>query len=114
MTVTLEITAGHHLLPALKSCTVSIPQGADTGAVLDAGVASGCLDSWQASSFGGFGRFVECIDDVCSETTPVEGTFWAFYVNEVAAPVGIDSYFPGEGDVIDFTYTDWYTGIVLP
>lgn len=118
VTVRLEVGAGNHFLPgALASCDVSVPAGANVGDVLDAAVATGCIDSWTAIEYPGFGRFVDCINDVCSENVldlNLFGTFWAFYVDDVSASQGIDATFVEAGATYEFTYADWYTSFLLP
>ena len=114
VTVTLEVTYGNHLAPAVKSCDVTVPVGSTAADVLDAAQASGCIGSWSGTTYS-FGRFVDCIDGLCGQNfADLVGTFWGFYVNERASPVGIDARAVAEGDVVEFAYADWYTGILLP
>lgn len=85
------------------SCDVTIPTNSTVGILLDAAVTSGCLDSWAAEEYEGFGRYVQCIDDVCG----TDLTYWAFYVGDAYATKGIDTTIVADGGVYGFDYTQW-------
>lgn len=113
--VRLDLTLGHHALPALKSCTVGVVAGSDGGAVLDAATASGCISGWSHDTYGGGKRFVTCVDGLCQQP----GTFWAFYVDEAlpcGGACGIDDVQMLGGEAVEFAYVDWFTPFnpVLP
>lgn len=103
--VTLQVTLGNHLLPAYAECGVGVAVGSNAGDVLDAAVDEGCIDSWEYEEFGGFGRYVTCIDGICAPF----GTFWALFVDETVAASGIDSTIVEEGQTIEFVLSDWFT-----
>lgn len=117
VTVVLLFNAGNHLAPGVP-CPVSVPAGADGAALLDAAVASGCILSWSAVEYS-FGSFVTCINDVCSHdageyaapAAGLEGTFWALSENLHLTSYGIDGVRADEGDVVGFTYEDYYGGL---
>lgn len=112
--VTLQVTLGHHALPAAKECALAIPTPTDGAAVLEAAIAAGCISSYETASFPGFGRYVTCIDGLCEQT----GTFWGYYVNEAFSDGGIDDTNGAAtihaGDVVEFVYSDWFSGALLP
>ena len=98
--VTVTVGDHFHLLPATKTCAVQVPAHGNAGDALDAAVESGCLDSWTADSFEGFGRYVSSIDGRAED-----GTFyWVFSENGATASYGIDAATLAEGDVFDFRY----------
>lgn len=90
-----------------KSCDVTVPEGSDAAAVLDAAVASDCISEWSWSSFEGFGRYVTSIDHLPG----LVATYWAFYVNGAYADVGIDAYSAREGDTVRFNYEQWVVAL---
>lgn len=95
--------------PALASCDVDVPAGADGAAVLDAAVANGCILEWTAGSYPGLGRYVTSIDHVSEEL----GTYWSFVVDGEYASYGIDLYHAEQGSTIRFAY-DQYATYLLP
>lgn len=107
--VTLQVTLGNHLLPPRVECAVALDVPATAAEVLDAAVATGCLESWEAEETPGLGRYVTCIDDTCAPL----GTYWAFYLNEAQAQGGVDNTngkaAAGAGDVVEFVLSDWFT-----
>lgn len=110
--VRLDLTLAHHALPAVKSCDVLVPDGADAGNVLDQAAADGCISGWQHDSFGS-SRFVTCIDGLCQQT----GTFWAYYLDDAlpcGGACGIDDVPLRGGEVVEFAYVDWFTPFTLP
>ncbi len=103
-TVTLDLNLGDAMAD-YKNCEVTFAAGGNVGDVLDAAVASGCLDSWTAVDYGAFGRFVDCIDNICGQGAAIfVGTFWEINTNGVPAAVGIDQILPANGDVVTFDY----------
>jgi hypothetical protein len=107
ITVHLDVT----MLGAapLHSCDVVVPAGSNGGALLDAAVAQGCILSWTADSFPGFGRYVTCMDHVvCGQVA----TYWALYYNGGYSDVGIDALALQQGDTLGLDYTQWV--VVLP
>jgi hypothetical protein len=116
VTATLQVGAGNHLAPALfADCEVTVAAGSAVGDLLDAAAAQGCIGSWEAQEFAGFGRYVTCIDDVCEQVVGgLFGTWWAFYVDEAFATQGIDDTPVRDGTVYEFVYSDWYVSGFLP
>lgn len=109
--VTVEIAHHLHLLPADRSCAVTVPDGADAGAALDAAVATGCISSWAyAGEKGiGFGRYVTCIESECESF----GFGWSYAEGGTLASHGIDQAQLHDGAVLKFTYESW-AGFFLP
>lgn len=104
VTVTLEVDL---LGAGYKTCEILVPQGADGGDVLDAGVAQGCLLAWGYAPSAGYGRYVTQIDHVPG----LVATYWAFYLNGAYSDVGIDAYEAAQGDVVRFNYEQWVVGL---
>lgn len=86
-----------------KSCSVTVADGTNVGGLLDAAVAAGCLESWEAASFPGFGRYVTSIDGI-PETA---ATYWAFYVDGAYSDYGIDDTTVLDGHTYEFQYEQW-------
>lgn len=113
-TVTLEISLADPSAPSVKTCDVAIATPTTGAAVLDAAVAQGCISSWEAQEYPGYGRYVTCIDGVCA----VLGTYWGYLINDETACGGVDNT-PYQacaelqnGDRIEFSYQQWLTFLV--
>lgn len=109
VTATLFVNAGHPAAPGWRDCAVSVPAGANVGALLDAAVAQGCLLSWGADSYPGYGRYVTCIDEVCGQLP----TYWAFYVDGAYSGTGIDDTAVSPGSTYEFTYEQWVVPVPI-
>lgn len=122
VTVHFSVGYGYHLLPAPTACDVVVADGATVDAVLDAAVAEGCIGGYAYDEFGSgdaTDRFVTCITtqtELCGNDLGLglEGTFWAFYVDGVAAPAGTSTTHVHQGTSVGFTYSDWWVPFTLP
>ncbi len=113
--VTLDVSIGDDLVDHAV-CGVTVPAESDGFDVLDAAIASGCIDSYSAVDYGGYGRFLTCVDEICGVDAPTwaipvpilyAGTTWAFTIDDTFATVGLDSYQVAAGDEIGLTYTHY-------
>jgi hypothetical protein len=113
VTVTLHVGLLSPLVPG-KDCQVTVPAGSNGGAVLDQAQDDGCISSWSATTYP-FGRFVDCIDDLCGHSEAIfEGTFWAMALNGPCTPYGIDGYSAiADGDTLAFDYSEYYAACTL-
>ncbi len=110
VSVTLRVSPVTSASPVeLTSCAVSVPESSDGIAVLDAAKASGCIDSYKATSYS-FGTFVTCIDGLCAIAEGTDSladslvTFWMMSVNKATTSYGVDAYHAKAGDVLEFSY----------
>ncbi len=87
------------------ACEVTVAGGADGAAVLDAAMASGCIDSYTVNSFD-FGTFLHCIDGVCGDADPLGAGcwYWAMHLNGMPTEYGLDGYRAADGDVLSFVF----------
>lgn len=106
-TATVHFSATLLHTGTLADCDVSVPNGANGAAVLDAAVAQGCILSWSGTSYD-FGTFVDCINYVCSAVA----TFWEMSDAQGPTAYGIDLYSAQDGGVLAFDYTQWV--VTLP
>ncbi|MDQ1712683.1 MAG: hypothetical protein QOE45_2133 [Frankiaceae bacterium] len=91
--------------PTGAACGLTIDQGADGIAVLDAAVAAHCITSYAVVTFPGFGTFVSCIDEVCGTAlTGTTGTYWNMYENGASTAYGVDGFVADAGDDLGFAY----------
>ncbi|HVE91794.1 MAG TPA: hypothetical protein VNE62_05800 [Actinomycetota bacterium] len=106
--------ATHGSGKAAAVCAVSVADGADGVAVLDAAVDSGCLDSYRLSAFPGLGNFVDCVDSVCGGGDPLGAGcwYWAMHENGLPSEQGVDFFRASQGDVLSFAYTPWGPGVL--
>jgi hypothetical protein len=97
----------------VAGCDVSVPEGSNGIAVLDAAVASQCISSYQKVDTQ-FGPKVTCINDVCeAPDATLNVVYWAIYVDSGYAQVGAGSLaFPADGSSLRFSYETWVTGLV--
>ncbi len=95
------------------ACPVTVAEGSDGSSVLDAAVASGCLQSYDLVAFAGLGNFVNCIDSVCSGPDPNKAGcwFWGMFENGLLTEYGVDGFRAAEGDVLSFAYVPWGPGL---
>jgi hypothetical protein len=87
------------------ACPLTMAEGADGLAVLDAAKSSGCIGSYTTVTFAGFGTFLQCIDGVCGGRDPRGAAcwYWAMTENGVMTDYGVDGFRAGNGDVLSFT-----------
>lgn len=97
--------ATHAAARPAAACEVTVADGADGGAVLDAAVASGCISSYAVKSFD-FGSLLHCIDRVCGDADPLRAAcwYWSMHLNGVPTDYGIDGYRAANGDVLSFVF----------
>lgn len=111
-TVNVQLAIGAVVgLPA-GLCNLQVPAGADGLAVLDAGIANDCIESYKTTTYDS-GAFVDCINDICG--APAEAayiTYWGMFENGVATWYGVSDFTAEEGDVLGFSYTTWATFLV--
>jgi len=109
-TTTVHLDVSIATVVPQASCDVSVPDNANGVAVLDAAVASGCIDSYEVREDG----FLTCINQLCG--APDEAlniTYWAIYVDGAYASKGIrDLTFPTDGTTLGLSYETWVTGFV--
>lgn len=86
------------------ACHLSLPEGSNGIAVLDAAVSSGCISSYVLTTFGN-GHYVSCINSRCEAT----GFYWGMYVNGIITCYGIDDFRTGQGKELAFSYENWAT-----
>lgn len=86
------------------SCWVTVAEGADGVAILDAAKTAGCIRSYKLENFG-WGDFVSCIDEVCGQV----GTYWSMYENGAYTSYGVREFHSNAGDVLAFDYDEWAT-----
>ena len=116
VTVTLDVSLGDDVAD-YAVCDVAVPAGSDGFVVLDAAIASGCIDSYDAIDFGGaYGRFLTCIDGICGQDAPTwalpvpvayAGTTWNFTIDDAFASVGLETYEVHAGDEVGLTYAPY-------
>jgi hypothetical protein len=112
--VTFGVSAGAYA-PTGAACPLTVIAGADGIAVLDAAQAAHCIVSYDTVSFGGFGTFVSCIDDVCGTAlTGTVGTYWNMYENGASTAYGVDGFRAGAGDELMFAYQAYCFEAVCP
>ncbi len=93
------------------ACPVTVDEGSNGLAVLDAAAAAGCIRSYKVVVYPGLGDFVDCIDRVCTgpgATGPL-CSFWAMTENGVLTDYGVDGFHADQGDVLSFTYAPYGT-----
>lgn len=93
-------------------CDVALPAGVSGIDAALAAEADGCAD-FAFVDFG-FGQFVDCVNDACTDVYDPSGNwlafrFWSLYLNCAAAPcapsnVGLSDYVVADGDVILLGY----------
>ncbi|MFN2614701.1 MAG: hypothetical protein ABR552_07805 [Actinomycetota bacterium] len=105
VTVTLSVGAVKYG-STISDCALSVPAGADGVVVLDAAVAKGCISSYHVQHYT-FGNFVDCIDGVCGDPSPVFATYWGEYWDGSAASLGVDSFRAGTQHDLGFSYVTW-------
>ncbi|HEX9696566.1 MAG TPA: hypothetical protein VGB64_09685 [Actinomycetota bacterium] len=107
VTVAVRIAAGGHAA-AIKDCpAVSVPAGANGGAVLTAAVAQGCIRSFQTHSSG---AYVTCIDPGATPVCEIgDGlvAFWAVYEDGDVSETGISGFTAAQGKELAFAYTNF-------
>jgi len=54
----------------------------------------------ESVAYPAIGKFVKCIDRVCSDSS----YFWAFYINGNLSSIAASSYIPRKGDILEFKY----------
>jgi len=116
VTVTLDVSIADDGVDHAV-CDVAVPTGSDGFNVLDAAVAAGCIDSYDAIDFGGaYGRFLTCIDEICGQDAPTwalpvpvayVGTTWNFTIDDAYASVGLETYVAHAGDELGLTYATY-------
>lgn len=115
--VTLEVSAANHAA-VVKSCPVTVSDGANGIAVLNAAKASGCISGYTTRTFPGIGRYVACIDGICQATDGVApetdgfATYWEMRENGSFTSYGIDGFTADAGDRLTLTYTNFATFLV--
>jgi hypothetical protein len=106
VTVDFGLSAGAYAPTAL--CALSVPDGADGIAVLDAAVEARCIESYESQDFGELGAFVNCINHICGQFVPTPaasaGTYWAFYVDGAPSQTGVSFYEASAGSEVAFVY----------
>ena len=104
VSMTLDVTALQPFAAVpLASCDVVVASGSDAVVVLDAGVQTGCIDSYEVTSDPQFGRFLSCINDICG----TDATYWRMGLDGAVTPYGLDGYEASGGDALEFSYTVW-------
>lgn len=103
ITARLTVNAGTPAAPAWRDCDVTVPNGANVGALLDQAEADGCILEWDYDSYPGLGRYVVSIDHVGAQLP----TYWAFRINGEYAQTGIDATSVQPGATYSFTYEQW-------
>ena len=86
-----------------KDCVETVLAGSTVAQLLDAAVASGCIDSWTYAEYPGFGRYVTSIDGIPEAVA----TYWAFYIDGAYAQTGIDVTLVEDGHTYTFDYEQW-------
>jgi hypothetical protein len=110
VTVTLDVSRGYPpAVVPVAHCNVGVPVGADGIDVLNAGVASGCISSYQAP-LSQYGHYVTCINSDCEAPAgdpTLHGTllYWRISENGKPACVGVDGFTAAQGKVLGFTFT---------
>lgn len=95
--------------PGTAECDVTVPAGADGGAVLDRAVETGCIASWDFTTFSGQ-RFVTSIDRwrapglTCLAFEVGVCDWWQYHVNGETAGFGVDGYSAEDGDTNRWVY----------
>ncbi len=95
---------------SLAGCDVEVPaeaDGIDGIDVLDAAVASGCIDSYDKEEYAPYGYFVTCINDICGQFAVAAGTYWALSENGAPSSTGASGLDLEDGDTIGFSYAAW-------
>lgn len=99
----------------VATCDVTVAKEASGIKVLDAAVATGCLDSYEKQDFG-FGAFVTCIDQVCGQDAPTwaipvptvwAGSYWSMTVNDSPTIYGVSDFEAVGGEELGFSYTPY-------
>ena len=110
----LALSAGTYA-PTGQVCALDVAQNADGIAVLDAAVAKHCIVSYATVSFGEFGTFVTCIDEVCGNAgTGTIGTYWNMYENGTSTGYGVDGFVADDNDELGFAYRAFCFEAVCP
>lgn len=109
--VTLRLSVGEPAVsPQYKACGVTVSAGADGSAVLQAAKNSGCISSYQTTTYPGNGTFVDCLDGICGAVV----TYWRMTENGALTTFGVDGFQANAGDVLGFSYTQWATCVAEP
>lgn len=87
-----------------KLCPVTVADGADGVAVLDAAVGTNCIQSYRLKTYT-FGRYLECIDGTCGQPEQFNILYWAMRENGVCTDYGVDGFVANPGDTLSFTYS---------
>jgi hypothetical protein len=113
VSVSLNVDLGYPPATANKdACSVSVAEGANGLAVLDAAKAKGCISAYETVVFSGK-HYVSSIDGIAQVADGLV-TYWRMTVNGAYVCYGADDFVAAGGKGLEFAYAPGASFVLDP